>query len=555
MQVCVISCIELLFLVTDHDDRKRHIKCDEQQPKCMNCISTGFACEGSAQQDFKSWVPPVRKQSSNQSIGSITWAVSSQPDRTEQQRRAFDFFVSYVSAKISSPSDYTFWTGFIPQIAQSNTMTWLAVAAIATLFENSVRQLPLIEPKTGSESLDAHHRSALSLYSQSIGVLRKSTSKSYDACDALLSTVLFAAIEMMQGKSAGAMALMCQAFALNSSLRLSADTTRKEIIKTIAPVLMHMGLPLAVFGMEISPIQRQLLMTRVSPLVQIPSSLTSDTPSELYEIAYQIQNFANNMSSIQSDEEKLQMQIELFRTLKSWRHRFDEVSVSSPGVHPAWSISERKVLYHAMIVKLSCVFDKSSMAYDDHDLNFQEIICQSEIYLSFRPEVHGYRNASIFTFGMGSIPYLFFAAWACRRSKLRRRAIELLRSKAPVQESLWTRDACLKVLEGVIAFEEDAPSYTRDRSPDQQATVVPADRRLPMGSAIDQSQLPRELCRDAGTQRLTDELCTIRQELSDGSSQMALRVNKKVLNKNGELHMVERIYPLCRLSIALGSDE
>ena len=65
-----------------------------------------------------------------------------------------------------------------------------------------------------------------------------------------------------------------------------------------------------------------------------------------------------------------------------------------------------------------------------------------------------------------------------------------------------------------------------------------------MGSAIDQSQLPRELCRDAGSQRLTDELCTIRQELPDGSSQMALRVNKKVLNKNGELQMVKRIYPL-----------
>ena len=302
MPVCFISSKAVLFSVTDYDDRKRHIKCDEQQPKCMNCISTGFACEGSAQQDFKSWVPPVRKQFSSQPTESITFAVSSQPDRTEQQRRAFDFFVSFVSAKISSPSDYTFWTGFIPQIAQSNTMTWLAVAAIATLFENPVRQLPLTEPKTSSESLDAHHRSALSLYSRSIGVLRKSTSKSYDACDALLSTVLFAAIEMMQGKSAGAMALMCQAFALNSSLRSSADTTRTEIPKTVAPVLMHMGLPLAVFGTEVSPIQRKLLMTRVSPLVQIPSSLTSDTPSELYEIAYQIQNFANNLSPIQSDE-------------------------------------------------------------------------------------------------------------------------------------------------------------------------------------------------------------------------------------------------------------
>ena len=104
---------------------------------------------------------------------------------------------------------------------------------------------------------------------------------------------------------------------------------------------------------------------------------------------------------------------------------------------------------------------------------------------------------SVFACDLTLVPCLYYTAWACRRPRIRRRAIELLRHQAPREENLWTADACLHAIESVVVFEErgrgrttDDGGYAPTVSDEEDRLLPPVEHRLPMSRLGAHARLP-----------------------------------------------------------------
>lgn len=173
------------------------------------------------------------------------------------------------------------------------------------------------------------------------------------------------------------------------------------------------------------------------------------------------------------------MQKRQARLQRRWMRWYDSFRHMCPhGPEENEAAATMLMFYHLAVIMMHAMDTHTQMIFDECTPHFEEIIRLSEIYVHNRIGEH-----SIFTFEVGTIPPLYWAATKCRIPSLRRRALELL-LKAPAKECLWGARSCAEVVARLIAIEEEGLGHP-----------VPSLVQIGLGggvSAIDDSILPPE---------------------------------------------------------------
>jgi hypothetical protein len=101
------------------DIRVRHIKCDESQPSCRRCTSTGRTCDGYS------------------SVVSIFCDITPQLVKSKTESRYLDLFQSNtVFSLMGFDHGSTFWSYLVPQFVQSSPAILHAALALGALHEH-----------------------------------------------------------------------------------------------------------------------------------------------------------------------------------------------------------------------------------------------------------------------------------------------------------------------------------------------------------------------------------------------------------------------------------
>lgn len=167
----------------------RRVKCDEANPSCYQCISTGRRCDG--------YGPNIEAPPD---LSSAVLGTPSRPPSivflgSEKERRSFFFFQQKTAPQLSEFFGGDFWEGLLLQAALHEPSIRHAILSLGSLHTNVERDNGLnIRGHTNGWTDDF----ALKNYNQAINFLVEPLSqKSQQAIDVcLICSILFACIEV-----------------------------------------------------------------------------------------------------------------------------------------------------------------------------------------------------------------------------------------------------------------------------------------------------------------------------------------------------------------------
>ena len=139
----------------------------------------------------------------------------------------------------------------------------------------------------------------------------------------------------------------------------------------------------------------------------------------------------------------------------------------------AETVSYLLMYYHASLIWLSTRLNPTQAVFDEFTHHFQEIIRHAEVYIKAKAV-----EQPTFTFEVGAVPPLYFAATKCRIPALRRRALDLL-SEAPRKECIFGASSTAEVACRLIEIEEDGLGLPIPDLGGRSASTVFDDTMLP----------------------------------------------------------------------------
>ncbi|KAK5114133.1 hypothetical protein LTR62_002703 [Meristemomyces frigidus] len=243
----------------------RKVKCDQARPACRKCTSFGRTCEGYTQ--------PAQALLSD--VTQLV-AVSTSPFLAlrEQDKRSFEFYVTWGAPRLAGSLDKQFWTGDILQLAQQEPCILDSLLAISLLYEHP-QYIEVLGPRAGARPisqpigdgmktpalatigfedgpppLNQHHAAALRAYNRAIVQLRhKLEDGKASPLLALASCVLFLCIEVIRDNVFGALALFAKGNGLLDLVNGQSPTNREQTLVTTIRLMMHrLGVLAAAFG-------------------------------------------------------------------------------------------------------------------------------------------------------------------------------------------------------------------------------------------------------------------------------------------------------------------
>ncbi|KAK3626608.1 hypothetical protein LTR56_019674 [Elasticomyces elasticus] len=173
--------------------------------------------------------------------------------------------------------------------------------------------------------------------------------------------------------------------------------------------------------------------------------------------------------------------------LNEWYDSFQWASMSARDTERG-AVSSLLIYYHVSIIWLTTRLNTQQLAFDDYTHHFEQILHHGATYINSLDS-----QRSVFTFEVGAVPPLYFAATKCRIPSLRRRALQLL-SIAPRKECMWGATSTAQLAARLIAIEEeglDLPAPAWDGSSPTNASIVSDDILPPEHSRVHNLELLR----------------------------------------------------------------
>ncbi|POR35979.1 Uncharacterized protein TPAR_03791 [Tolypocladium paradoxum] len=219
------------------NSRKRHVKCDETRPACLNCLKWRGYCDSYADESDSQ---PTRASSSNANtklihskkapliltepvINSIRFA-------SGDQRAYFDAWsalsVTFLSGGLSQTR---LWTATMPQLSlEETTLRYgaMAVGALRKAYE-------VEEPSTALSSGNRHYLNAVIYYCEALRLQSKARPTKEGLRTALLSSLLFICFEAQRGNMAAALKHVTHGFSMLNEL--ASCTDKAADLVSIAP--------------------------------------------------------------------------------------------------------------------------------------------------------------------------------------------------------------------------------------------------------------------------------------------------------------------------------
>jgi hypothetical protein len=242
--------------------KSRRVKCDEERPLCHRCTSSGRKCEGYAD-----------KTSVRNGRFPVGVPLSQFLALREQDKRTFEYFISWTAPRLAGMLDKNFWCGQILQLAQAEPLVLDSLLAISKLYEhpqymkdfhqhkregvNLIEQpvgdgmkTPALHSGEHNLPLDVHHADALRAYNRAIDQFRQKMADGHATpLLALISCVLFICIEVIRDDVFAALALFSKGSDLLKRFSDSSFTSdEQELLLTIKLMFARLGVLAAAFG-------------------------------------------------------------------------------------------------------------------------------------------------------------------------------------------------------------------------------------------------------------------------------------------------------------------
>ena len=450
----------------------RRVRCDETSPRCRNCESTGRLCDGVAATQFTFVKPNTPSSKANSPI-------SPQPqlsliEHSDDERRSFNFFLVNVAPLFAVGSlDAAFWCTLIPQLSKSHPTVWDSVVSIALLFEHPFRG------DEHSSDFDPDHRvnqqqlKALKWYSRAVSrVARRSDLGAEDEVSAMLSCVLFVALEMQQGNMRQAMSLVEKGvellFAYLQSPAMSERSSEaKALAEVVIPFFTRHAVFMATLGLPLTsgwPMAPNIDERALSEQAALRSFETLNV--QLHSLIYRAHHLIRSTLLILHNREEISRmkmadrQRALLTELKDWSQRFS--TAEDPQTHEhAWMSSNLVMYFLVTYTWVSNCLSQEQSCFDAHHEVFEQIVYHATSIINARSASsnHGATSLSYPSGpGIGCIPPLYFTATKCRDPVIRRWALNIIR-RAPKRDSIWSKIPTTAILERIIAFEENTTAF------------------------------------------------------------------------------------------------
>lgn len=462
----------------------RRVKCDEQQPHCRRCISTGRRCDGyPLLQHASSETQPASPALHNDLQYLAIWG-----DKPPQQVRYFDFFLDRILPGFPRIIDDSFWHEAIPQLSRTEPPLWDAVVALSCLVRHPQFSTAIILPRHDKAPVtDENHRTALRWYTNSLAGLRGQISRQQSLKPWMLATcLLYICIECLQENPAEALFLY-QRLVSVLGLAFVRDPTGSSNINlenSIRAFLRHESIA---HGLPI-PRPKQVLDSAVGTFESL-----HDAREELYASLGHVQTFIQAIAAIKDahsmdwspSTEMLDQQVLLRDNLLQWHAALTQTLDNLPSIHLTPDQRElRSVLliaYGQYFIWLSSCLTMSELRFDDYLDEFKAIVREAETLVdTTHPDLQ-----PIFLFETRVIPSLYFVAIKCREPHVRRHALRLLRN-GPKIENTWKASSMADVAERLIGIEESGVPNGHFESEPRHPFLPPLHSRIYRQEVVEQ---------------------------------------------------------------------
>lgn len=375
------------------------------------------------------------------------------------EQRSLDFFRNRTSSEIAGGLVSELWSAFILQVAYSQPAVRHAIIALGALHE----QCQLHPEAPEREFAMLQYSKAI----RAVSSLRLDDSK--DALDvALLSCVLFAAFEILQGHYKSALTHFSSGISIVSAEEAGRGYVegRHPAFNLLQPIFLCLDTQLMEVGDDLLPGTEKLnsashaaSLPPVETLSSIEEARTSIAKYRNH-ILHFFQRYASLLDPSITKENARALQAErvsLSQYYKSWCIAFDNAGF--PPSHPEVLIME---MYRAVVDLIrTLVPSPDETKWDTSCAHFTRLVTLGEEFLVTAPSSACAPSESregfirpTFALSHGIVTPLFMTCTRCRDPSLRRRALRILQT-CNRKEGIWDSARSARVAERVIQIEEN----------------------------------------------------------------------------------------------------
>ena len=420
------------------------------------CTSTGRKCDGYARStnDNQSEALAVKRVSGPR-YGVPTLQILG------DNVHYLEFYHHCAGPTISSKFDKEFWSRISLQMAQSEPCVRHALIALGYL--NKTETGSLKDARSGFMAT-SEQKTLLFHYNKAVNSLvQRISESSYSPEIGLVSCILFICIEFLRGNYDTAFAHF------NSGLKIISAFKRSQIlspVKSLGPSMIEeLLIPMFIRMMATALLYgiptEQVLHTSYYPLEiqERPFTSVLEAQSSIHNIRNMAMLFIRNIGQKLIKprlitEEDLQHQKDILEFHLAWFRALEELERKTTlSKEDAITANSLKANYYCTYIFTACATHTNQIVYDQHLDGFKALINHARIVLDSIGSTSSSSPAANFTFEIGIIPYLYFAASRCRCPVTRREAISLL-ERNPPREGLWDAQQHVAVTNRIIEIEE-----------------------------------------------------------------------------------------------------
>ncbi|KAJ9654093.1 hypothetical protein H2198_006832 [Neophaeococcomyces mojaviensis] len=391
----------------------RHVRCGEQRPSCSQCVRSRRRCEG---------YPPTASPTT--ALDSLT---------NDAERRAFLFFKTRTVYKIFGHHDAAEWLSILLHFGYTEEPIKHAIVAVASLHE-SMEPINKSVTLSRARTTEGAHIVALKHYNDAIKHLREvALTMSTKPDVTMVLCLLFMCFEQLRSGDAACFIHMMAGLRSVYYWRCNTKSyvnfssfprpTSDFINEKITPILQRLRVQFALCMDQ----RHTSSVVGTSPCLPAPSIPNSYRTFSAARIDYdRTMNYVFSTLNRQHTLGSTILSNELLSTLDSWKRALDCSKIVQGDTN--LQVCTRKLLelyYHVSIIVTSTLHADNELVFDAHDDRFQQIVDLAEgIIQVWTPDSQQYRM--LFSFDLGLASPVFLVASRCRRSSLRRRALQIM---------------------------------------------------------------------------------------------------------------------------------
>ncbi|KAJ0417554.1 hypothetical protein BJY00DRAFT_200825 [Aspergillus carlsbadensis] len=503
----------------------RRVKCDEQRPSCVKCVSSGRTCDGYG---IWSQPPEIPSRSKPQAL-SVLYPPQAVPGLDREEQGHLHRFRHMVAGRLAEPFGSFFWNSLVLQMSHSEPAVLHASIALTSAYE-------LFLPSRENQALGNSASDGFFLLRQYNRAIRALTSNIRSESPislrtAAVSSILFICLEILRGNLNAMQAHFNSGVKLLTQLQNLQDRSRKprEIVLVkddplayddhLVTVFTQLNLQFLTLGN--SSQRKETFISSFSycrrihipPVFQTGDEARRSFTSIVVAVTHLCKEFEQtaHLSGVHIpalSASELERQQALRVAMSEWVASYERSIIPlSLSISPQQRTGLTMLRIYAdmfTIIIGTCLTIKET-AYDVYLTVFESLIRSYDDLPAQGPTSQSASAPEVckpdpcFTIDTGFFPPLYFTALKCRNHIVRRKALALLQ-QYPTMEGPWTGPMVARVAGYVVDLEEkNFSKVLRSSSTDSSSsdpTLEIEDKSLrPQASQATPDVVLPEFCR------------------------------------------------------------